>query len=174
MVIEGVAAIPPRAFHRCFNITTVISANTVTRIENGSFFGCKLSYVKLSINTEFIGNLAFASNSNLRSIFIPPRCRWIGEFAFTYCTELSIFHVSRTTEMEGFVLAHCPVLKSAPFQHSSLNILYNDEEEQNNITGLKTLIATRSMAFIELALAINLSWRSFLVLLKPMALELSN
>ena len=95
-------------------------------------FGCNLSYVKLSTNTEFIGNLAFASNSNLNSIFIPPRCRWIGEFAFTYCTELSIFHVSRTTEMECFVLAHCPVLKSTPFQHSSLKILYNDEEEQKS------------------------------------------
>lgn len=96
IVVEGVTAIPELTFCCCYNIKRVIFANIVIRIEDNAYMECRsLIFVKWSINLEFIGDNVFY-NCNLSSVFMPPRCREIGELVFGKNENLSLLYVPNT------------------------------------------------------------------------------
>ncbi|GFH57234.1 hypothetical protein CTEN210_13710 [Chaetoceros tenuissimus] len=99
IIEEGVREIPGFAFCHCQNIQRVIFADTVIRIESLAFSCCSsLTYIKWSINLEEIGHCAFSS-CDLSSVFIPPRCREIREFAFACNRKLEILNVPPNVEL---------------------------------------------------------------------------
>ncbi|GFH57223.1 hypothetical protein CTEN210_13699 [Chaetoceros tenuissimus] len=99
IVEDGITHIAERTFWYCCNIKRVIFSNTVIRIE-GSAFGCcmKLEFIEWPLNLQFIGGSAFKC-CDLSSVFIPPRCREIKNWAFQGCRELIILNIPQDTEL---------------------------------------------------------------------------
>ncbi|GFH43819.1 hypothetical protein CTEN210_00292 [Chaetoceros tenuissimus] len=99
IVVDGVTEIPAKTFKGCKNIKRVIFADTVTRIGMVAFSNCKsLQHVRWPLNLENIGERAF-SNCNLSSVFIPPRCQNIGDYACSLNDNLEILNVPQNTAL---------------------------------------------------------------------------
>ena len=114
IVVEGVTEIPERTFHFCWNIKRVIFSDTVVRIKRWAFSCCSsLVYVKLAL-TIHIGEGAFSS-CNLSSVFIPPRCREIGGWAFDDNENLTILNVPQDTEVGDRIFNYTELLERSPF-----------------------------------------------------------
>ena len=111
IIEEGVTEIPEMTFSYLKNVKRVIFANTVVRIMAAAFSYCSsLVYIKLSINLEVIEASAFYG-CGLVSVFIPPRCREIGERAFASNGHLDIFHVPRDTALGNSVVEYTKLLE---------------------------------------------------------------
>ena len=116
IIEDGVTVIPYCTFRRCKNIQRVIFANTVVRIKTWAFMGCIcLSFIKLSINIEVIEDGAFY-NCDLTSVFIPPRCREIGEAAFRMNKNLTIFNVHSNVQLDRNLLSGTQLLEESHFE----------------------------------------------------------
>ncbi|GFH46385.1 hypothetical protein CTEN210_02859 [Chaetoceros tenuissimus] len=116
IVMEGVTVIPRHTFAKCKKIKRVIFTNTVVRIKEWAFVGCKcLTYIKWSINIEVIEDGAFC-NCGFTSVFIPPTCREIGEGAFRDNEDLAIFHVHPNILLGDFLLSETRLLKESRFE----------------------------------------------------------
>ncbi|GFH57184.1 hypothetical protein CTEN210_13660 [Chaetoceros tenuissimus] len=135
IVLPGVEIIPKQTFHRCWNVKTVIMADTVRRIEEWAFSLCnEVECLQLSTNLEYIGENAFMSwfklpsirlpenlleirenafqHCNLlTSIIIPRNCRVIGDGAFSYCTKLLIFNVPANTVLGRDVIYRTALMR---------------------------------------------------------------
>ncbi|GFH46296.1 hypothetical protein CTEN210_02770 [Chaetoceros tenuissimus] len=115
IVVEGVTVIPAYTFRRCKNIKRVIFSNTVVRIETWAFIDCiSLTYIKLSINIEKIGNASFYGCDLIR-VFIPPRCRQIGSGAFKDNKNLEICHVPQETRLGESVIAGTKLIEQCQY-----------------------------------------------------------
>ena len=86
------------------SVKKLIVGNTVTEIENISFYGCeKLTEISLGNSVTTIGRFAFSDCDNLTEISLPNSVTTIGEGAFSDCdnlTEISLPN-SVTTIGEG-------------------------------------------------------------------------
>ncbi|GFH44053.1 hypothetical protein CTEN210_00527 [Chaetoceros tenuissimus] len=128
IVVEGVTEIPEWTFSDCRNIQRVILSNTVVRIEQLGFSRCKsLVYIKWSVNLEFIGDESF-EECNLSSVFLPPRCRLVGSWAFGFNYNLNIFHVPQDTELGRLSFNKAKFLDKFPSRNTST--LYSDNNEE--------------------------------------------
>ncbi|GFH43817.1 hypothetical protein CTEN210_00290 [Chaetoceros tenuissimus] len=118
IVVDGVTEIPEYTFYECENIKRVIFPDTVNRIERDAFVGCKnLACINWSLNIQFIGYSAFY-RCNLSSVFIPPRCREIGEFAFASNDNLKILNVPRDTEIGNCIIDYTELFKSSHYDYA--------------------------------------------------------
>ncbi|GFH44051.1 hypothetical protein CTEN210_00525 [Chaetoceros tenuissimus] len=118
IVVEGVTMIPIFTFYNCANIQRVILSNTVIRVQYYAFKCCKsLVYMKLSINLEQIDDCAF-EGCNLASVFLPPRCRFVGGWAFGHNHNLNIVSVAQDTEIGSGAFFRVKFLGKFPFHHS--------------------------------------------------------
>ncbi|GFH61802.1 hypothetical protein CTEN210_18278 [Chaetoceros tenuissimus] len=134
IVLPGVRVIPDWTFWSCKNVEKVIMSDTVRRIEWGAFSTCiSLEFVKLSQTLEFIGVNSFQSCVSLTSIFIPPSCREICNWAFNWCSEFIIFHVPQHTligrnvfELGKDVIRRTKLFEASPFYGHDND--YNAEE----------------------------------------------
>ncbi|GFH44633.1 hypothetical protein CTEN210_01107 [Chaetoceros tenuissimus] len=116
IVLPGVEVIPEWTFYHCVNVKTIIMSDSVRRVEREAVSYCTgLSYVKLSRNLEYIGDCAFGCCNTLPSIYIPPSCRVIDDWAFTRCAKLIILRVSQQTRLGRSVIADTALLKASPF-----------------------------------------------------------
>lgn len=114
IIVEGVIEIPAFTFCECINIRRVIFADTVIRIGMASFSHCEnLEFIRLSIRLEVIGPSAFSS-CDLLSVFIPPTCREIGEWAFDSNKNLSILHVPQQTQLGRDIINDTKLLNGFP------------------------------------------------------------
>ncbi|GFH43823.1 hypothetical protein CTEN210_00296 [Chaetoceros tenuissimus] len=124
IVVDGVTEIPKATFNDCHHIKRVILADTVIRIEQGAFSFCwNLAFIKLSLNLEFIGNDAFEW-CELSSVFLPPRCRRIGDYAFSGNVRLEILNVPHDAELGELAVRSTKLLDRSLFDNQS----YNREE----------------------------------------------
>lgn len=132
VVVELVTVIPRFTFKRCKNIRRVIFANTVIRIEECAFHDCNnLVYIKWSMNLLFIGDQAFDA-CDLLSIFIPPRCEYIGFSAFSFNESLTILNVPQTTELSEDVAFETELTKEAPVEvDEDGSYLFSENAEVN-------------------------------------------
>ncbi|GFH43789.1 hypothetical protein CTEN210_00262 [Chaetoceros tenuissimus] len=116
IIVDGVTEIPEKTFTRCFKIKRVIFANTVVRIGRYAFLSCKcLIFVKWPINLEYIG-LKALSQCYLSSIFIPPTCREICDYAFEGNNNLSVLHVPRETELGEKIIFGTALAEASPIE----------------------------------------------------------
>lgn len=127
IVLPGVEMIPGMAFYHCINIKAVVMSDSVKRIEYNAFDICKkLAFVKLSTGLEYIGEDAFAG-TKLTSIFIPPSCQEICDYAFQYCEELIILSVPQDTRLGINVIEKTALLEASPFYARDQEDIINDE-----------------------------------------------
>jgi len=116
IVLPGVKVIPTSNFHGCKNIKTVIMSDTVKRIEDYAFYFCFcLAFVKLSRNLEYLGEYSFSCCS-LTSIYIPPSCRKIGQYAFLECEGLIILQVPQQTFVSKWIISRSRLMDRSPFE----------------------------------------------------------
>lgn len=121
IVLPGVQIIPWGTFTECYNVETVIMADTVTRIGIAAFSWCrKLAFVRLSRNLEYIGHNVFDHCKSLTAIFIPDSCREIGNWVF-YKTNLVILVVPPHTELGQKVIESTPLLQKSPQSIGEVN-----------------------------------------------------
>lgn len=139
IVVEGVTEIPERTFSLCCNIKRVILADTVNRIQRWAFIGCKnLVFIKWSLRLELIGWAAFRG-CNLSSVFIPPRCREIGDESFSQNKNLTILNVSQDTELGTGIINHTELherysqLNDGPLNTWLENINHNDQFDLHRV-----------------------------------------
>ena len=79
-------------------------ADSVTEIRECAFSHCfSLIFIKFSINLEFIGEYSFYE-CDLLNVFIPPKCKEIGNQAFAENENLLIFNVLHRIEFQSWVL----------------------------------------------------------------------
>lgn len=130
--VEGVTEIPEDSFYRCYNIKRVIFTSTITRIRRNAFCFCwNLTHIKLPINLEYVGDFTFAY-CKLSSVFIPPRCRVIGAWAFEDNKNLEILHIPQNTEIERDVIASTKLFESSPNQEAYKYWIEIDIEDHDN------------------------------------------
>lgn len=148
IVQEGVVEIPYMTFFGCHNIHKVFFADSVIRIRKAAFHYCKnLLFIKWSLSLQLIGEDAFR-NCNLSSIFIPPRCRYIGYAAFGKNSNLTILNVPQDTQL-------ClSVIFSTKLYQSSWGLL-----DQSILHGSKTSITPINLLCTEFVPHLNLHSR---------------
>ena len=95
------------------NATSFEIPSSVTKIENGAFYGCKgLSSVTIPNSVTSIGASAFEHCSNLSSITIPNSVAYIGHSAFLNCSSLtSITIPNSVTYIDNYTFFFCSNLK---------------------------------------------------------------
>ncbi|GFH57059.1 hypothetical protein CTEN210_13535 [Chaetoceros tenuissimus] len=133
IILPGVEVIPEFTFAGCWNVKTVIMADTVKRIEEGAFWYCwSLAFVKLSRNLEYIGANVFVCCQSLPSIFIPPSCTEIDEDAFGDCIKLVILSVPQHTQLGEDIIYGTTLIADSHFETDG-HLWYNmdDNEEVN-------------------------------------------
>ncbi|GFH43848.1 hypothetical protein CTEN210_00321 [Chaetoceros tenuissimus] len=114
IVVDGVTEIPDYTFYECYNIQRVIFADSVIRIEHHAFFGCRSLFdIKWPLNLECIGQYAFRE-CNLSSVFIPPRCREIGGWAFVANENLTILNIPQDTELQRSAIFNTKLFQKSP------------------------------------------------------------
>ncbi|MDD6488795.1 MAG: leucine-rich repeat domain-containing protein [Clostridia bacterium] len=95
---DSVTTLSGSVFSLCKNLTSVKMPDSVTKIEDGSWFSlflhCKnLKEVTLSKNITAIGDMMFYGCSSLQSINIPENIESIGDLAFSGCSALKSIDV---------------------------------------------------------------------------------
>ncbi|GFH48633.1 hypothetical protein CTEN210_05109 [Chaetoceros tenuissimus] len=134
IIEDGVTEIPRDTFTCCTNIKRVIMANTVIRIEDAAFNYCRcLTYIKLSINIEVIGECAFYG-CGLVNVFISPTCKIIKKEAFRANPDLAIFHIHPNVQLGNQLLSGTKLIKDSHFKLDEDH--YDDEEVHNWIKNI--------------------------------------
>ncbi|GFH46393.1 hypothetical protein CTEN210_02867 [Chaetoceros tenuissimus] len=132
IIEDGETDIPKQTFQRCKNIQRVVMANTIVRIGEHAFDGCKcLAFIKWSINLEVIENGAFMV-CDLISVFIPPRCREIRMAAFRDNYKLTLFHVPQNVQLGPFLLSSTKLMRDSHFELDECGNCNNHTDEENN------------------------------------------
>jgi len=136
-------------------------ADTVKRIEDGAFSRCySLEFVKLSKNLEYIGVEAFAYCKALTSIFIPPSCREICQYAFEKCQKLIILHVPEHTTLGFGVIADTALFKA--FKTSPFANEFGSHNEERVSEWIKMLMKMRNSLSIANVHPMNLPKTTFM------------
>ncbi|GFH47045.1 hypothetical protein CTEN210_03520 [Chaetoceros tenuissimus] len=125
IILPGVEIIPVATFFECYNVKTVILADTVRRIESISAFNAcfGLVSVRLSRNLEYIGAWAFHRCESLTSISIPPSCRDIRNDAFHGCQKLIILGLPQHVQLGTGVFQQTALIRKSSIE------IEDDEEE---------------------------------------------
>ena len=111
---------------------------SVIALERGSFSECdKMTGINLH-NVNIISKSCFTNCSSLKSIYCSDLIKYIGEWAFAYCTSLNNISISKNTKIDNNAFSNC-----------STNIQIRDNRdnyviESDNIYTLMSLTANYS------------------------------
>ena len=118
--------------------------NSVTRIENGAFYGCNsLSYIAIPNSVSEIGQRAFQDCSSLTSITIPSSITNIDSYAFKGCNRLNKVIVSDLTAWCNIIFSNH---ESNPLYYAK-HIYSDANNEIRNITIPSNVTKINSYAF---------------------------
>lgn len=135
----------------------IVIPDNVTEVAEGAFFGKGSSIHRLKIpsSVKSVGNTAFGSCINLKSVEIEEGLENIGLYAFQCCIHLDEIILPRTVKkIEGYTFIYCGYLKSVTlydgieeigegiFEHcmslNQLNMIINDYKISFHISICKT------------------------------------
>jgi hypothetical protein len=104
------------AFYNNSSLENVIIEDTNIHIHDKAFMFSSISTIKLSKNTEYIGELAFATCSNLHDMRFYKGIKYLGDAMFAGCINLE------NVIFEGYIeylpyrfFSNCPNLKTVTF-----------------------------------------------------------
>ena len=98
---EGIIAVGESAFCECESLTDVELPSSLIKIDEEAFSDCKaLSVIELPQGVANICDHAFDSCA-LREVTLPASVKTIGDFAFSYCGDLSKLTLSKGLESIG-------------------------------------------------------------------------
>lgn len=106
-IANGISSIGACAFANCKNLEAVEFENNmfINSIGWGAFLNCeKLFTFSMPVLVQKIGKIAFANNSSLRSVTIPPQA-FVDDNAFMSCTNLNVIDVASNVQLGKHVFA---------------------------------------------------------------------
>ncbi|MBR2786534.1 MAG: leucine-rich repeat domain-containing protein [Clostridia bacterium] len=104
----------------------IVMPDSVTKIEKGTFEGCKnLKHINLSRNLESIPDRCFSACESLKVIVIPDSVKNIGMDLFYYCKSLECIYLSKNINV---------------IQDKSLNVTVNGENAALHQHRLKEIV----------------------------------
>lgn len=81
--------------------------DSVIALERGSFSGCdKMTDINLH-NVNVISKSCFTNCSSLKGIYCSDLIKYIGEWAFAYCTALKVISISSRTKIDNNAFSNC-------------------------------------------------------------------
>lgn len=126
IVLHGVKVIPQATFDDCVNITKIVLASTVIRIEESAFETCcRLVDIAWSENLEYIGEATFSGCISLEAIFLPSSCSEVDADAFHGCGKLILFVFP-----SGCAISNFRALRGTKLEELSPVTKNDDDEEE--------------------------------------------
>ena len=119
-------------------IGEVYIPESVIALERGSFSGCdKMTDINLH-NVNVISKSCFTNCSSLKSVYCSDLIKYIGEWAFAYCTALKTISISPKTKVDNNAFSNCnPTIEIRKKRH-------NYVIESDNIFTLMSMTANYS------------------------------
>lgn len=126
------------------SVKKLIVGNTVTEIENRSFYGCeKLTEISLGNSVTTIGESAFRNCDNLTEISLPNSVTTIGESAFYDCENLTKVSLGNSvTKIGDFAFKDCENLTEISLGKSVAEIGSGVLSRCENLTTIYSLNPT--------------------------------
>lgn len=126
------------------SVKKLIVGNTVTEIENRSFYGCeKLTEISLGNSVTTIGKSAFRNCDNLTEISLPNSVTTIGESAFYDCENLTKVSLGNSvTKIGDFAFKDCENLTEISLGKSVAEIGSGVLSKCENLTTIYSLNPT--------------------------------
>ena len=88
IMADSITSVGSFSFTGCNRLASVHFSNKLTTIKEHAFAGCSLETVDLPETLTTIEEYAFNGNAMLKAITIPPQVTYIGDFVFSFCTEM--------------------------------------------------------------------------------------
>ena len=135
------------------SVKKLIVGNTVTEIENMSFYGCeKLTEISLGNSVTTIGESAFRNCDNLTEISLPNSVTTIGQFAFSDCDNLTEISLGKSVaEIGSGVLSRCENLTTIYSLNPTPPTFESDEFTNKQYINMNVYVAKGSLAAYQTA-----------------------
>lgn len=118
----GTIRIGDDAFSQCYKITSIVLADSLTTIGNGSFSNCKFSSIDIPNNVTHIGYGAFSWCSDLEIISLSEKLVSIGDHAFYYSGLRTITIPDSVTYLGQYSFYNCYDLLSITLSTNLVSI----------------------------------------------------
>lgn len=118
-----VVSIGENAFANETSLTAITLPNTITRLEDCSFYGCtSLSNTNfLPSGLEFIGDNAFSGCTSIKSVIFPNSVTTLESGIFARCTSLSSITWGNSMSYVGnYNFSHCTSLSGVSFANTNI------------------------------------------------------
>ena len=135
------------------SVKKLIVGNTVTEIENRSFYGCeKLTEISLGNSVTTIGERAFSNCDNLTEISLPNSVTTIGQFAFSDCDNLTEISLGKSVAGIGSAaLLGCENLTTIYSLNPTPPTFESDEFTNKQYINMNVYVAKGSLAAYQTA-----------------------
>ena len=149
---DSVTSIGDYAFYYCDSLTSITIPDSVTSIGDYAFYYCDSLQYNIKDGLKYLGNdnnkylyLADTVSTYITTANIDTNCRFIGDYAFSWCSSLTRVTIGNSvTSIGSYAFAGCRSLTSVTIGNSVTSIGHDafddcDSLQYNEKDGLKYL-----------------------------------
>lgn len=153
IVGNTVTEIENRSFYGCEKLTEISLGNSVTTIGESAFQNCdNLTEISLPNSITTIGKSAFSDCDNLTKISLPNSVTTIGQFAFSDCDNLAEISLGKSVaEIGSGVLSRCENLTTIYSLNPTPPTFESDEFTNKQYINMNVYVAKGSLAAYQTA-----------------------